>query len=382
MELNNRNYKRLKALIVFTVIMTVVGFNYLAVWNVIGNMFGIMLPFLLGTAIAFVINVPMKGIEEKLKVVKNSKIRRVISLIAALTLIFGVVIVVMVVVVPELITTIGILQHQVPLFFQEVEVYLIDIFATYPEITSFIEEIDIDFGAIMQQAIEFLRNGAISMFYSTISTAKSVLSGFASFGIGMIFSVYILLQKETLGVHLSKVMEAYLTKEMNTRIKHIASLANKIFSSFIAGQCLEAIILGTMFFVVLSIVKIPYALLVGVLIAFTALIPVFGAIIGMVIGAFLILIMDPSKVLWFIIIFFALQQIEGNFIYPFVVGGSVGLPSIWVLVAVTVGGSTMGIVGMLIFIPLASVVYALIREDVYAKLQMKNPPVKPKEEKE
>ena len=153
----------------------------------------------------------------------------------------------------------------------------------------------------------------------------------------------------------------------------------KSFSSFFAGQCVEAVILGTMFFIAMSILNMPYALLVGVLIAFTALIPIFGAFIGCVIGAFLILMVDPVQALTFVIMFLILQQIEGNLIYPKVVGSSVGLPSIWVLAAVTIGGSLMGVVGMLIFIPIVSVIYSLFRASVYKRLKKKFPETKEQE---
>ena len=149
----------------------------------------------------------------------------------------------------------------------------------------------------------------------------------------------------------------------------ICTLSHKTFASFLTGQCMEALILGTMFFVAMLIFRFPYALLVGVLIAFTALIPIFGAFIGCVIGVFLILMVSPIKALGFLIMFLVLQQIEGNFIYPHVVGSSVGLPSIWVLVAVTLGGSIMGVLGMLIFIPLVSVLYTLFREEIYKRIQ-------------
>lgn len=151
--------------------------------------------------------------------------------------------------------------------------------------------------------------------------------------------------------------------------EEVFSLTYRTFSSFLAGQCLEAVILGTMFVIAMSIFKMPYALLIGILIAFTALIPIFGAFIGCAIGAFLIFMVDPIKAFWFIIMFLVLQQIEGNLIYPHVVGGAVRLPSIWVLAAVSIGGSLMGVVGMLVFIPIVSVLYALFREIVYLKLK-------------
>ena len=152
----------------------------------------------------------------------------------------------------------------------------------------------------------------------------------------------------------------------------VCSLTYRTFSNFLTGQCVEAVILGTMFVIAMSIFKMPYAWLIGILIAFTALIPIFGAFIGCAIGAFLIFMIDPIQAFWFIVLFLVLQQIEGNLIYPHVVGNSVGLPSIWVLAAVSIGGSLMGIVGMLIFIPIVSVLYALFREVVYLKLKKNN----------
>ena len=183
------------------------------------------------------------------------------------------------------------------------------------------------------------------------------------------FACYILLQKEKLNVQVRKVLYAFIPRGRAEAALEVFSLTYSTFSSFLTGQCVEAIILGTMFVVAMTIFNMPYALLVGVVIAFTALIPIFGAFIGCAIGAFLIFMVDPVRALGFIVLFLVLQQIEGNFIYPHVVGNSVGLPSIWVLAAVSLGGSLMGVVGMLIFIPIVSVVYALFREVVYLKLK-------------
>ena len=179
------------------------------------------------------------------------------------------------------------------------------------------------------------------------------------------------MQKERLGRQVRKVLQAFMPAKRVARVIYICSLSYRTFSNFITGQCIEAVILGTMFFIVMSIFQFPYALLVGVLIAFTALIPIFGAFIGCIVGALLILMVNPMQALMFVIMFLILQQIEGNLIYPHVVGNSVGLPSIWVLVAVTLGGNLMGVAGMLIFIPLMSVAYALFREWVYRRLAKK-----------
>lgn len=206
---------------------------------------------------------------------------------------------------------------------------------------------------------------------STFSVAKNIVSSVATFFIAFVFACYILLQKEKLSVQVRKILYAYLPEKKVGTVLAVCSLAYKTFSNFLTGQCVEALILGLMFFVTMSVIRLPYALLVGILIAFTALIPIFGAFIGCVVGAFLILMVAPVKALIFVVMFLVLQQIEGNLIYPKVVGNSVGLPSIWVLAAVSIGGSLMGVVGMLIFIPLVSVVYTLFRGDVYRRLAEK-----------
>jgi len=177
-----------------------------------------------------------------------------------------------------------------------------------------------------------------------------------------------LAQKENLGRQRDKLLDAYLSEAWSSRIKKVLKLMYKNFSSFVTGQCLEAVILGCLFIVAMAIFGFPYAVMVGTLIAVTALIPVVGAFVGCFVGAFLILINDPIQAVWFIVMFLIIQQIEGNLIYPRVVGSSVGLPSIWVLVAVSVGGSLFGVGGMLLFIPLLSTVYALVRENANKRL--------------
>ena len=204
-----------------------------------------------------------------------------------------------------------------------------------------------------------------------MSAIGSIVSGVTTFVIAFVFSCYVLLQKEKLSVQVKKVVYAFFPERRCEWLFEVAGLASKAFSSFFTGQCVEALILGCMFFIVMSILNMPYTLLVSVLIAFTALIPIFGAFIGCFVGAFLILMVDPMKMLVFVVTFLILQQIEGNLIYPKVVGSSVGLPSIWVLAAVSIGGSLMGIVGMLIFIPIVSVVYTLFKASVYKHLRKK-----------
>ena len=199
-----------------------------------------------------------------------------------------------------------------------------------------------------------------------------VVSGLSTFVIGLIFSFYILLQKERLARQGRQCLYALLPERAADRTLEVLRLTDRTFSGFLSGQCLEACILGTLFVVAMSLFRMPYALLVGVLIALTALIPIVGAFIGCAVGALLIAISDPRQALVFVILFLVLQQIEGNLIYPHVVGSSVGLPSIWVLAAVTLGGKLMGIAGMLFFIPLCSVLYALFRQFVIRRLRQRH----------
>ena len=235
-----------------------------------------------------------------------------------------------------------------------------------------IEGIEFNWNKILENMVSFFTNGAGNVMDSTFAVARSIVSAVTTLAIGFIFACYILLQKERLHVQVKKIGYAFIPRDWMEIMLAISSMAYKTFSHFLTGQCVEAVILGTMFFVTMTLFKMPYALLVGVLIAFTALIPIFGAFIGCAVGTILIFMVNPVQALGFIVMFFVLQQIEGNLIYPHVVGNSVGLPSIWVLVAVSIGGSLMGIVGMLIFIPLVSVVYSLIRGIVNRRLERRN----------
>ena len=382
MDLNKENMKKIMLLIVFTVLVLVGLLNFSSVVGAIVFLFRIIYPFALGGAIAFVINIPMSFVQRKIfgrerlkrgrlgKVMQ--KLARPLSLVIALILILAVIGLVVGVVMPQLGTTIYRLSIDIRNFVPTIQTWAMKTFNDYPQIMEWLNTLEIDWEGLMQNAVEFLRTGATNLLDSTVSIASAVVSAAANFVIAFVFAMYIVLQKERLSVQVRKIMYAFLPKAGADWINRVASLTYTTFSHFFTGQCLEAVILGTMFFVAMTIFRFPYALLVGILVAFTALIPIFGAFIGCIVGAFLILMENPMQAVLFIVMFLILQQIEGNLIYPHVVGSSVGLPSIWVLVAVTVGGSLMGIVGMLVFIPLMSVCYTLFRQWVYDRLQKRN----------
>lgn len=379
MELDRENIKKIKGVIVFTALIIVCLWKYDVVFTVFKFIFNVIFPFVLGGAIAFVLNVPMSFIQRHLfaeeRVGKHrilKKMARPLSLILVLIFVIGIVTVVMFVLIPQLGSTLSSLADSIQAFIPRVQEWAENTFHNNKEVMMWISRLEFDWDKLMQMGIDFFRNGAGGMLDSTISVAVNIVNGIATFFIAFVFSCYVLLQKEKLTIQIRKVLFAFVPKGKAEATLEVFSLTYSTFSSFLTGQCVEAVILGTMFVIVMSILKLPYALLIGIVIAFTALIPVFGAFIGCAVGAFLIFMVDPVKALIFIAIFLILQQLEGNLIYPHVVGGSVGLPSIWVLAAVSIGASLMGVVGMLIFIPLVSVVYALFREIVYLKLRQQH----------
>lgn len=352
--------------------------NYEKVFDAIGFLWGVILPFVIGGAIAFILKIPMNFFEEKIfgKAKKKEKkwalkLARPLSLVITLVVVFGLIALVVGVVVPELGRTIMNLGKTVQEFLPEAKDWAIRFFHDNEELVERISKIEIKWDKMLESSLDFLKNGATSVIGSTYEAAKSIISGVTTFFISIVFSCYILLQKEKLGEQVTKLMCAFMPEDWKDILLALGSAVNKSFTNFFTGQCMEAVILGLMFLVSMTIFRMPYALLVSVLITFTALIPIFGAFIGCAVGALLIFMVSPVKALIFIIMFLVLQQIEGNFIYPHVVGNSVGLPSIWVLAAVTVGANLMGIVGMLIFIPLISVIYTLLRGIVNRRLGLK-----------
>lgn len=377
MELNKENMKKIMLLILYTIVILSLAFHIEYAAKFLKTGLQLLFPFLVGTAIAFILNVPMRFIETKvlgglLGMKEKSRLKRPISLLLAILFVLVIVAVVSLVVVPELTGTLIGLKRLVPAFFENLQIQSERVFAQYPEIVDYINSIEVDWKALMEEVAAFITMGAGSILSSTVTAAVSIASGLATLSISFIFSLYILLQKETLARQFKRLFYAYFPEKTVDRGLTVLRMTERIFSKFFTGQCAEAVILGTMFFVTLTVLRMPFALLIGVLIAFTALIPIFGAFIGCAVGIFLMLMVSPVQAFWFTIIFFVLQQIEGNLIYPHVVGGSVGLPSIWVLAAVSLGGSMMGIVGMLVFIPLCSVGYALLKENVGHQLDRKH----------
>ena len=378
MDLSKMSIKKIRELIVFTALLVVALWKFDVVLGVLKTIWDIIFPFVLGGAIAFLTNVPMSFLEKKIfeNVKKKNKIvrklKRPISLILTIVLVVGVIALVMFGVIPQLTRTMGTLVTSINDFIPQMQSWIGEFFHNNQEIMNLVDQIEFDPDQTIKWGISLLGNGAGNMMNTTMSAVGSIVSGVATFFIAFSFACYILFQKEKLHIQIRKVFFAFLPRQKADTFLKVCSLTYRTFANFLAGQCLEAVILGSMFVVTLSILRMPYALLIGILIAFTALIPIFGAFIGCAVGSFLIFMVNPQQAILFVIVFLVLQQIEGNLIYPHVVGESVGLPSIWVLAAVTIGGNLMGIVGMLVFIPLLSVIYTIFREFVYLRLKKQN----------
>lgn len=367
--MNKDTIKAIRGLMIFAAILVLVVANIDKTVGILAMIIGILTPFLVGSALAFIINMPMKFVERKVfaKAKLNAKLKRVFSFLIALILVISIVWAVYMLILPQLGETIKELAIKIPVFIKDIIAYLQETFENNPEIQEYIKNLDIakwDWHSILTKIANTAYAGVSSMLVSTVNVASGIFGVVFDFIIALVFAIYLLFQKEIIKSQITRVFRAYLPEKVHTRIQYVSALLLQNFSRFISSQCLEALILGLLFLITMSIFGFPYAVLISTLIAVTALVPIVGAFVGCIVGAFLILVDTPIMAVYFVIMFLILQQIEGNLIYPKVVGNSVGLPAIWVLVAVSVGGSLFGVVGMLVFIPITSTLYTLLKEDV------------------
>lgn len=369
---NDKKFKQNLLLIVIGILIFIGLLNLDKVWATVSLIIGLLMPLIVGGAIAFILNVPMHFFERQADKIQAHTKSRVLAKAKApvciiLTLAVFSVIIYFVgnVIFPNLVESIksiaGIVQRSYPGWIEYLENHGID--------TEFIEKYfpEIDSAKIAQ----LVKDGGMMLLTTAGQAATSVFSGLTNFVFGLFFAIYILAGKKKLGRQAKQLVYAYLKKSWADEVCEIASLSYRTFASFMSGQCLEAVILGTMFFVVLVVADFPYAGSIAVIIGAMSIIPYIGAFIGLAFGALMLAVVSLKKMVIFIIIFFVVQQIEGQIIYPKVVGGSVGLPAIWTLLAVIVGGNVSGIIGIIVFIPLFSVIYALLRRNVYERLDKK-----------
>lgn len=364
--------KRGLILITFGICLYVLLENVSFVINLTKTILTIFMPFLLGLIIAFILNVPMSLIEKRLNKnkklkINNANIKRSISLTMSIVAVILILFFVIALIIPDLGKTITSFVDQIPTMITNLEESLRELSINHPTINNWLNKIDLNPEAIKIQMESLLKTAGSGILSTSFNFIVSIISGIANFVIALIFAIYVLAEKEKLSSQFRIVLSSFIKGKYVRRFFEITNIANRTFSKFISGQCLEACILGMLCFIGMTIFKFPYALSISVLVALTALIPVFGAFIAMIIGALLISTTSFSMMIWFVLFFLILQQIEGNLIYPKVVGNSVGLPAIWTMMAVTIGGSCFGILGMLVSVPISSIVYGLVKEYIQKK---------------
>ena len=339
------------------------------------SLLSMLFPFILGAGIAFILSLPMGFFERKMTFLNKkqsyTKWKRPLSLIATVVVFVAVLAVVILLIIPALEDTARKIMDTVPAFLMLVVDKLKEFNIPADEFEQWLNDTAINWSVVGEKALAFIQTWSKGIFASTYGVVSSVIGVVADVVIAVIFAIYILFSKEKLYQQFKMLVYAFIPEKFADRLFYIGKLAHKTFASFFAGQCVEACILGSMFVISMTILRLPYAVLIGVLIGVLSLIPIFGAFVGCVVGVLLILMVKPMQAVIFLILFLVIQQIEGNLIYPKVVGGSVGLPGIWVLVAVSVGGSMAGVLGMILFIPLFSVGYSLLRDKTRDKLAVK-----------
>ncbi len=374
----HENKKWIKYIIL--VVFAGIGFYWLlnqtervqVVWNFVS---GMVAPFVVGAALAFILNVPMRGFEGWFKGLKMPKLRRGIALVLTLISVGLVIAGVVMLLIPQIESTVQDIVRKLPPFFERAQTMIWQFLEERPELMDLIKQIGvetIDWKALIQKALDYVETGVSSVLSGTISAVSSLVGVIYDGVVSIVFAIYCLCSKETLARQGRKLLYAIAPEKAADEIIRILRMTNSSFSNFITGQCLEAVILGLMFVVAMLIFRMPYIPLISVLIAVTALVPMVGAFVGCVLGAFFILVNDPMQAVFFVIMFLIIQQIEGNLIYPRVVGSSIGLPGMWVLLAVAVGGELFGMGGMLMMVPFASVLYTLAKEYTNKRLNNLN----------
>lgn len=335
-------------------------------------------PFVVGAGLAFVFNVPMRAIERQLADIRKEGLRRGMAIVFTIFCLILVIMVVFELLIPQIQLTIDALSARIPSFINRTAAKLTEVLADYPDLGPWLQETlkldSLNLQDLLTNALTFLWEQVSLVMGGAVNVIGSVTGAIVNAVVAIAFALYCLARKEILARQGRRILYAFLPESTVDEIIRILRLVNTTFSNFISGQCLEAFILGCLFAVAMALFKMPYIPLVSVVIAVTALIPVVGAFVGCIVGAFFILVDDPFQALTFIAMFLVIQQLENNLIYPRVVGTSIGLPGMWVLVAVTVGGGIMGVGGMLLMIPLASVCYTLAREITDKRLAERNIP--------
>ncbi len=373
---NKANEKQITKYI-FLIAGLVLGILYFSyILNAVGLLWRIVYPLILGFVIAYVLNIPMKKIESlyfprsKSKLVKKS--RRAVSLLLSVALILLVLLLVLLIVLPEIGKTFAVLASAFPGFIDRINSWIQENKQHVPAIADWISEIKIDWQSLVRSVANYTTKGISSIFNSSINLISVFTSGIFDLLMSLAFAIYLLSGKETLLAQLKRVQQAFMQERVSLKLNQYLAVANESFTNFISGQCIEALVLGSLCSAGMWIFRFPHFMTVGVFIGVTALIPVVGAYLGAGVGVFLILMVDPLKAIWFLVFICILQQLENNLIYPRIVGTSIGLPGIWVLITVVIGGGLGGVIGMLLSVPVAATLYKLLQMATRERLALQS----------
>lgn len=375
MELDKKNMKKIMLLIVFGILLCFGLLNLYRVPDLIGWLARILEPITLGLVVAYIFNVLVNEVEihafswvNRRCTKRWPKYRRPVSIIVTLLIIAGIIVLFALVVVPDLVSTITKLSNTIPSFIRHLQQGYNQLNTENPTISKQLKNVHIDWASLSQMLSKYTQQIASNLVDYTISLTTSVFRGFITFILGFVIAVNILLQKDVLKRQMKKGLTAYLPGKWINKVLKICRLTNQAFAGFITGQCFGAVILGVMCFVGMALFRFPFALLISVLVAILSLLPIIGQIFGVLIGALLILTVSPVQAFWFIVFLIVLQQLHGNLVFPKVVGSKMGLPALWVLIAITLGGNAFGVIGMLVSIPVFAVLQVLLRENIRERL--------------
>lgn len=353
-------------LIIAVLILAIINWSYLV--SMVSMVWSVIFPLILGGMIAFVLNLLMRLIEKYLFPNTDKKwlqhTRRPLAIVLAILVIILVITGVVIIVIPQLASAVMTLIDVIPTVVANVSNWIDQQEALIPMLDEFTSQIDINWGNIISSVVSGVNSIASGLATTSVSVLTTSVSAVTNIFLGILFAIYILFSKEKLGNQVNRVMSAYLSEDIRLLVKNLLHITNETFSKFISGMVIEAVILGVLVTAGLLILQIPYAAMLGVLQGVLALVPILGAFMAGAIGVIILLALNPTYAVIYLVFVLVVQQLEGDFIYPRVVGDSIGLPSMWVLFAVTVGGGLMGIPGMLIGVPILAAIYKIIKLDV------------------
>lgn len=374
MELNKKNVKMLIFVIAMGILIFLGLQNMNLIFNFLGWILAVFTPMLIGLAFAFIFNVPLKFFERKVFTRKDGTARlgkatRPVSLLISVILVLAIIAAILLLIIPELINSIVMLVQNLPDTFINFQNWIEQLSEEHPQIKEFLMSTSIDWNSIIDSVIGTVQDISINFVSQAVNILVGTVSLIVNIFLGLIFSIYFLLQKEQLSAQFKKLTYAFLPEDKADTVVSIFKLTGETFSRSVAGSMIECTILGTITMSAMTIFGFPYAMMIGVIIAVMALIPMFGVTIGIVVGALLILTINPTQAVWFVVMMIIIQQIEGNLIYPRVANSMVGLPALWVMTSIIVGGQMFGFVGMLVIVPIVSVLYTILRRVVHVRLR-------------